>query len=270
MAFTLLEKQTGIYRGYEPCTDESAVLESGMNNYWQQRSSSYSDQNMAQLFSEKRAAWENLIFYHGNEKKNMNILDIGTGPGFFAIISALRGHRVTAADMSPDMLEKARENAEKTGADINFVQVGRTLPFEDESFDLIISRDVTWTLTEPENQLRHWADKLKKGGTMLYFDAEWYYYLRNGEYRRLWEEKRKGIIEKGGFVYSKSENLERLAVDLPMTYKTRPIWDREYWAGQDGYTFDVYENLNSYVYNEKEQMQYEMFPEFLAVVRREL
>ena len=136
----------------------------------------------------------------------MNILDIGTGPGFFAIISALRGHRVTAADMSPDMLEKARENAEKTGADINFVQVGRTLPFEDESFDLIISRDVTWTLTEPENQLRHWADKLKKGGTMLYFDAEWYYYLRNGEYRRLWEEKRKGIIEKGGFVYSKSEN----------------------------------------------------------------
>ena len=105
---------------------------------------------------------------------------------------------------------------------------------------------------------------------MLYFDAEWYYYLRNGEYRRLWEEKRKDIIEKGGFVYSKSENLERLAVDLPMTYRTRPIWDRKYWAGQDGYTFDVYENLNSYVYNEKEQMQYEMFPEFLAVVRREL
>ena len=70
MAFTLLEKQTGIYRGYEPCADGSAVLESGMNNYWQQRSSSYSDQNMAQLFSEKRAAWENLIFYHGNEKKN--------------------------------------------------------------------------------------------------------------------------------------------------------------------------------------------------------
>ena len=88
MAFTLLEKQTGIYRGYEPCADGSAVLESGMNNYWQQRSSSYSDQNMAQLFSEKRTAWENLIFYHGNEKKNMNILDIVTNNVGFQIYNS--------------------------------------------------------------------------------------------------------------------------------------------------------------------------------------
>ena len=52
---------------------------------------------------------------------------------------------------------------------IDFVQVGRMLPFEDKSFDLIVSRDVTWTLTEPEKQLKHWAEKLKVGGTMLYF-----------------------------------------------------------------------------------------------------
>ena len=55
-----------------------------------------------------------------------------------------------------------------------------------------------------------------------------------------------------------------------MTYKNRPLWDREYWAGQKGFTCEVYENLNSYVYNEKEQMQYELFPEFLTVVRRVL
>lgn len=271
MSLTFLEKtQNSNLAEHNIFTEENTMLESGMNNYWQQRSSSYSEQNMAQLFSEKRTAWENLIFGHGNEIENMNILDIGTGPGFFAILAAMRGHRVTAADMSPDMLDKARNNAKLTGTDINFVQVGRMLPFEDKSFDLIVSRDVTWTLTEPEKQLRHWADKLKVGGTMLYFDAEWYYYLKSSKYRQSWEENRKKIIANGGFVYNKSGKLESLALNLPMTYKNRPIWDRQYWSEQKGFTCDIYENLNSYVYNEKEQMQYELFPEFLAVVRRVL
>ena len=267
MSLTFLEEiENSTLSEYNEYSEVSTVLENGMNSYWQQRSSSYSDQNMAQLFSEKRAAWESLIFRYGGE--NMDVLDIGTGPGFFAILAALRGHRVTAADMSPDMLEKARKNAELTGADIDFVQVGRMLPFEDKSFDLIMSRDVTWTLTEPEKQLRHWADKLKVGGIMLYFDAEWYYYLKNSEYRQSWEENRKKIIANGGFIYNKAGKLESLALNLPMTYKNRPVWDREYWSGQKGFTCEVYENLNSYVYNEKEQMQYELFPEFLTVVRR--
>src|SRR5690606_24613086 len=99
----------------------------------------------------------------------------------------------------------------------------------------IISRDVTWTLTEPEKQLKHWAMKLKEGGTMLYFDSEWYYYLRNKEYREDWERKKKKIIENGGFVYEKATKLEKLAVNLPMTYKKRPLWDIEYWHRQKGF-----------------------------------
>ena len=53
-----------------------------------------------------------------------------------------------------------------------------------------------------------------------------------------------------------------------MTYKERPDWDRQFWHGQKGFECEVYENINTYVYNEKEQMQYELFPEFLTVVRR--
>ena len=53
-----------------------------------------------------------------------------------------------------------------------------------------------------------------------------------------------------------------------MTYKNRPVWDREYWKEQDGFVCEIYENINQYVYNEKEQLQYELFPEFFAVVRR--
>lgn len=248
--------------------DMKQMLERGMTDYWQDRSNSYSVQNMAQLFSDKKTAWENLIFSQVNENKRLDVLDIGTGPGFFAILSALRGHNVTAADMSPDMLEKAKKNAEFVGVDVNFEQVGRMLPFENKRFDLIMSRDVTWTLTEPEKQLRHWADKLKTGGTMIYFDAEWYYYLKDRKYRDELEENRRKVRENGGFTYEKAKNLENLALSLPMTYKNRPVWDREYWKEQDGFVCEIYENINQYVYNEKEQFQYELFPEFFAVVRR--
>lgn len=248
--------------------DIKQMLENGMTNYWQDRSESYSDQNMAQLFSDKKVAWESLIFGQVTENRRLDILDIGTGPGFFAFLSALRGHNVTAADMSPDMLEKAAENARLVGADINFKQVGRMLPFENKSFDLIMSRDVTWTLTDPEEQLRHWADKLKVGGTMVYFDSEWYYYLKDIKYRKELEENRRKVKENGGFSYGKAKSMENLALSLPMTYKNRPVWDREFWRAQNGFECEIYENINQYVYNEKEQMQYELFPEFFAVIRR--
>lgn len=103
---------------------------------------------------------------------------------------------------------------------------------------------------------------------MLYFDAEWYYYLKNSEYRAVWEENKRRIIAEGGFIYNKADKLESLAINLPMTYKERPDWDRQFWHGQKGFECEVYENINTYVYNEKEQMQYELFPEFLTVVRR--
>lgn len=92
-------------------------LEESMTEYWGHRSASYSSQNIAQLFGEKRESWEETIFSHMNGKRNLKVLDIGTGPGFFAILCALRGHEVTAVDMSKDMLEKARVNAHLAGAE---------------------------------------------------------------------------------------------------------------------------------------------------------
>lgn len=249
-------------------TAEPDFLESKMNQYWGRRSSSYSEQNSAQLLGDRRSAWESFIFNEIDESKPLKVLDIGTGPGFLAILAALRNHDVVAVDMNADMLDKAGYNAKSAGVSIDFVQVGHMLPFEDKSFDLIISRDVTWTLTEPEKQLRHWSDKLKNGGSMLYFDAEWYYYLRSKESRAVWEENRKQVIASGGFEYSEAYKLEKLALSLPMTYRHRPSWDEKYWSGQNNFSFNVRQNINTYVYNSKEQMQYELFPEFLVSVWR--
>lgn len=246
----------------------NSLLGNLMVKYWGLRSTSYSEQNMSQLFSDSRAKWEDFIFKKLENNKTLNILDIGTGPGFFAIISAFRGHSVTAVDVSEDMLNKAIINSKLAGVKIKFMKVGDTLPFKDETFDVILSRDVTWTLLEPEKQLMNWASKLKKGGRMLYFDSEWYYYLRNKELKRKWEVKKKEIEGRGGFTYRDAKKLEVIASKLPMTYIKRPLWDAEFWHKQKEFECYIETGLNPYIYNNKEQMQYECFPEFLVDVRR--
>ena len=191
------------------------VKEKSMDAYWAERARSYSGMNRAQLYSDRKAAWEAVIFSHVDESCPLKVLDIGTGPGFFAILAALRGHTVTAVDMNGKMLCHAQENAAAAGADIGFMQVGHILPFTKESFDLILSRDVTWTVTEPEKQLESWAQLLRPDGKMLYFDAEWYFHLKNKESYDKWQKIKKRIEKAGIVFYPKGGELEEIAADLP-------------------------------------------------------
>ena len=200
-----------------------------MNQYWDVRSESYSEMNRKQLSGDRRDAWEQMIFSHVEEDRSLKVLDIGTGPGFFAILAALRGHQVTAVDMNAEMLEQAQRNAQAAGADIRFVQVGHTMPFEENSFDLILSRDVTWTLTAPEEQLQDWGRLLKPGGRMLYFDAEWYYHLKNSQNRMDWESAKAQIWQQQGFPSTqRPARWRRLPAGLPMTYEDRPPLGRRF------------------------------------------
>lgn len=243
------------------------VQEVSMNQYWDERSSSYSEMNMRQFRSDRKAAWERVIFSHVKEDRPLNVLDIGTGPGFFAILAALRGHKVTAVDMNGKMLANARRNAREAGVQVNFQQVGHVLPFLEKSFDLILSRDVTWTLTEPENQLRTWGSLLKEEGTLLYFDAEWNFHLRNQECFDKWQKAKKEMEKKGLEFYSKAGELDQIAATLPMTYRKRPEWDAQFWR-EEKMQCSVHENLNSVIFNEEEQLRYQLHPVFLVEVRR--
>ncbi len=50
------------------------------------------------------------------------VLDVGTGSGCIAITLALDGYRVSAIDVSDDALRIARQNAERLGAEVEFVK----------------------------------------------------------------------------------------------------------------------------------------------------
>lgn len=69
------------------------------------------------------------------------ILDIGAGTGAFSIPLARRGFKVTHFDISPEMIRLAKENA-KGITSIDFIEGdASSLPFEDDSFDLVICFD---------------------------------------------------------------------------------------------------------------------------------
>ena len=199
-------------------TAEQTTILEDLTSYWTDRAHSYSAQNLAEMNDWRRQAWRKLILKHAPEKECLRILDVGTGPGFFAINLALAGHEVTAVDVTEHMIWHARQNAESYGANVTFlVQRGEFLPFEDGSFDLIVSRNVIWNLEYPEEALAEWARVLAPGGRMVYFDANWYLYLYDEELRAKKEAAaaafRPGtvpIIRRTVCHHKESENWNRL------------------------------------------------------------
>jgi SAM-dependent methyltransferase len=73
--------------------------------------------------------------------ENERVLDIGCGPGEAATIPAARtGARVTGLDLSPELLDAGRENASEAGVEVEWIEGdAEQLPFEDASFDVVIS-----------------------------------------------------------------------------------------------------------------------------------
>jgi SAM-dependent methyltransferase len=70
----------------------------------------------------------------------MRVLDVAAGTGNASIPAARAGARVTASDLTPELLEAGRERAEAEGLELEWVEAdAERLPFEDESFDVVMS-----------------------------------------------------------------------------------------------------------------------------------
>jgi SAM-dependent methyltransferase len=70
----------------------------------------------------------------------MSVLDVGAGTGNASIPAAERGAKVTASDLTPELLEAGRRNAESNGLELEWVTAdAERLPFEDGSFDVVMS-----------------------------------------------------------------------------------------------------------------------------------
>jgi SAM-dependent methyltransferase len=68
------------------------------------------------------------------------VLDVGAGTGNASLPAAALGARVTASDLTPELLDAGRIRAEAAGLDLDWVEAdAEHLPFDDASFDVVIS-----------------------------------------------------------------------------------------------------------------------------------
>ena len=71
-------------------------MQNRIEKYWQGEAARYSENIWKEMNGFKKAAWQTLINEYLPQGQSLKILDIGTGPGFFAMILSEMGHRVTA------------------------------------------------------------------------------------------------------------------------------------------------------------------------------
>jgi SAM-dependent methyltransferase len=103
----------------------------------------------------------------------MHVLDLGCGAGHTALALAPSVATVTAVDVTPEMLQVARELAASRGVtNITFRQADATaLGFEAGSFDLVTSRYSAHHYPDPAQALNGVARVLRPDGRFLLVDT---------------------------------------------------------------------------------------------------
>jgi SAM-dependent methyltransferase len=106
---------------------------------------------------------------HAKVRAGDRVLDVACGTGVVAITAARLGARVTGLDLTPALLERARENSRIAGVEVDWREGDvEKLPFEDKSFDVVTSQFGHIFAPRPELAIAEMLRVLKPGGTIAF------------------------------------------------------------------------------------------------------
>jgi 2-polyprenyl-3-methyl-5-hydroxy-6-metoxy-1,4-benzoquinol methylase len=114
-------------------------------------------------------------FALGPLDRGETVLDIGSGGGLDSLVAARMvgpGGKVVGLDLSPEMVARANENLRQTDfANVVFQEFsGEDLPFEEGSFDVVLSNGVFNLIPGKGRMLQEACRVLKPGGRLLIAD----------------------------------------------------------------------------------------------------
>jgi len=97
------------------------------------------------------------------------VLDVGCGSGVVAVTAACIGASVTGLDLTPALLERARQNASIARVEVAFTEGdAETLPYADGAFDVVLSQFGHIFAPRPDVALGEMLRVLKPGGRIAF------------------------------------------------------------------------------------------------------
>jgi len=189
-----------------------------IEKYWDTRSADFSRVRRMEIEGADFSAWNEIIKKHLPANKILKVLDVGTGAGFFAVLFSKIGCEVTGVDMSKKMLAEAEKNIAAFNCRADFFRMNaQELTFDAETFDVVISRNLTWTLPDAMQAYKEWCRVLKRGGVLMNFDSD--YGDKNFTNK---ETCAKGEVEDAMLI-----ECNEIKNSLRISTHNRPRWDIE-------------------------------------------
>ncbi len=248
------------------------------DKYWTNRADTYTLVNLDELQGIQKNNWKHLLKeeiskrYPDRAPADIKVLDIGCGPGFFSIILTEMGYSVTAIDYTEAMLIEAKKNAGLLSEKISYHRMNaEDLDFSDETFDVIISRNLTWNLKNPETAYSEWSRVLKRGGLFLNFDANWYNYLFDEKEHEAFLNNRDELVSDGFEDYcavTDEDEMEDIARQMPLSKILRPKWDEEVLKRLDMRNIRCVTDIGSSLWSEEEKRNYALTPMFMVTAKK--
>jgi SAM-dependent methyltransferase len=109
------------------------------------------------------------LVQHARIRSGDRVLDVACGTGVVAITAARIGARVTGVDLTPELLQRARDNARVSEVEINWHEGDvENLPFSDGAFDVVVSQFGHIFAPRPDVAIAEMLRVLKPGGKIAF------------------------------------------------------------------------------------------------------
>lgn len=109
-----------------------------------------------------------LVKFAGVQKGDC-VVDVGCGTGVVAVTAAQVGAKVSASDLTPELIARAKENSMISGFEIDFqIADVEQLPYENDKFDIVLSQFGHMFAPRADLAISEMLRVLKPGGVVAF------------------------------------------------------------------------------------------------------